>query len=228
MGLDPGGVKIILWRRDRHRKDHMPSRKTYHHGDLRNALLTGALQLVEESGLEGLSLRKVAARVGVSHAAPEHHFPTLRHLMNALATHGFLLFTRSMAEHRAAAEDAPEAQMRAATDGYLAYARAHPGLFRLMFTKNLLDWQDPALREQAALGHMQLVEICAPASDFLGLTTDADRRALEALVWSQVHGQAHLMIDGKLPDPTGSDCPQSIVPFDVASLIFGSLRPRNP
>lgn len=206
----------------------MPSRKTYHHGDLRNALLAAALQLVEESGLEGLSLRKVAARVGVSHAAPEHHFPTLRHLMNALATHGFMLFTRSMAEHRAAADGAPEAQMRAATEGYLAYARAHPGLFRLMFTNNLLDWEDPALCEQAALGHMQLVEICAPASDYLGLTADADRRSLEALVWSQVHGQAHLMIDEKLPDPTGPNCPQVVGPFDVAGLIFGSLLSRKP
>lgn len=198
----------------------MAGRKSYHHGDLRNALLSAALALVEEHGLEGLSLRKVAARVGVSHAAPEHHFPTMRNLMNAMATAGFELFTRSIADARASAPDSPEEQMRAAGDGYLAYARAHPALFRLMFTSNLLDWSDPVLQEQAELGHMQLIEICAPAAEFMGLRTDAEQRALESLVWSQVHGRAHLTIDQKLPDG-GPDCPQPGEPFDIASLIFG-------
>lgn len=199
----------------------MASRKNYHHGDLRNALLTAALALVEENGLEGLSLRKVAARVGVSHAAPEHHFPTLRHLMNAMATKGFELFTRSIADERAASPDTRVEQLRAAACGYLAYARAHPGLFRLMFTSNLLDWTDPVLKEQAGLARRQLAEICEPAADFMGLKTDAERRALESLVWSQVHGQAHLIIDQKLPDTDDADCPQPDRPLDLAGLIFG-------
>src|SRR5690349_16003682 len=129
----------------------MASRKNYHHGDLRNALLTAALAIVEENGLEGLSLRKVAARVGVSHAAPEHHFPTLRHLQNAMATIGFELFVRSIDDERAASSDSREEQLRAAARGYLAYAKAHPALFRLMFTSNLLDWNDAVLREKAGL-----------------------------------------------------------------------------
>ena len=83
----------------------MAKRQSYHHGDLHNALLAAAVALVEEDGLEALSLRKVAARVGVSHAAPEHHFPTLRHLLNAMAITGFDLFTRSMADQRAKARD---------------------------------------------------------------------------------------------------------------------------
>ena len=203
----------------------MANKKTYHHGDLRNALLAAALALVEEDGLEGLSLRKVAARVGVSHAAPEHHFPTLRHLMNAMAIAGFELFTQSIADERVAAPNTPDQQMRAAARGYLGYARAHPALFRLMFTSNLLDWSDPVLQEKAGLGHMQLVEICVPAAEFMGLRTDEERRALESLVWSQVHGQAHLMIDQKLPDADDPDCPQLDRPFDIAALIFGVRQP---
>ena len=206
----------------------MTSRKRYHHGDLRNALLAAALALVEENGLEGLSLRKVAARVGVSHAAPEHHFPTLRHLMNAMATVGFELFTRSMADERAASSDSPVEQMRAAARGYLAYAKAHPGLFRLMFTSNLLDWSDPVLREQAALGRRQLEEICAPAAEFMGLRTEAERAALESLVWSQVHGRAHLVIDQKLPDDDDPNRPRLQRPLDIAGLIFGVERKDDP
>jgi AcrR family transcriptional regulator len=202
----------------------MAPKKTYHHGDLRNALLTGALALIEENGLEGLSLRKVAARVGVSHAAPEHHFPTMRHLMNAMATAGFEMFARSMAEERAQALPTPVEQVRAAFRGYLSYARQHPGLFRLMFTANLLDWTDEALREQSRLGYRQLEEICAPAADFMGLRSEAERRSLESLLWSQVHGHAHLVIDQKLPDDANADCPFPDKPLDIAGLIFGVGR----
>ncbi|CAN7693619.1 TetR/AcrR family transcriptional regulator [Rhizobium sp. LjRoot254] len=202
----------------------MAPKKTYHHGDLRNALLAAALALIEENGLEGLSLRKVAARVGVSHAAPEHHFPTMRHLMNAMATAGFEMFARSMAEERAQALPTPVEQMRAAFRGYLSYARQHPGLFRLMFTANLLDWTDEALREQARLGYRQLEEICAPAADFMGLKSEAERRSLESLLWSQAHGHAHLVIDQKLTDNANADCPFPDKPLDIAGLIFGVGR----
>ncbi|UVC07745.1 TetR/AcrR family transcriptional regulator [Rhizobium sp. TH2] len=202
----------------------MAPKKTYHHGDLRNALLAAALALIEENGLEGLSLRKVAARVGVSHAAPEHHFPTMRHLMNAMATAGFEMFARSMAEERAQALPTPVEQIRAAFRGYLSYARQHPGLFRLMFTANLLDWTDEALREHARLGYRQLEEICAPAAAFMGLQSEAERRSLESLLWSQVHGHAHLVIDQKLPDAADADCPFPGKPLDIAGLIFGVGR----
>jgi AcrR family transcriptional regulator len=202
----------------------MAPRKTYHHGDLRNALLAAALALVEESGLEGLSLRKVAARVGVSHAAPEHHFPTMRHLMNAMATAGFEMFERSMAEERARALPTPIEQLRASFRGYLSYARQHPGLFRLMFTANLLDWTDEALRGQAHLAYRQLEEVSAPAADFMGLKSNEERRALESLLWSQVHGHAHLIIDQKLPDEESVDCPFPDKPLDIAGLIFGLGR----
>jgi AcrR family transcriptional regulator len=202
----------------------MTAKKTYHHGDLRNALLAGALALIEENGLEGLSLRKVAARVGVSHAAPEHHFPTMRHLMNAMVTAGFEMFTRSMAEERARALQTPIEQMRASFRGYLSYARQHPGLFRLMFTANLLDWTDQALLEQARLAYRQLEEVSAPAADFMGLQSEAERRALESLLLSQVHGHAHLVIDQKLPDAADADCPFPGKPLDITGLIFGIGR----
>jgi AcrR family transcriptional regulator len=200
----------------------MTRKKTYHHGDLRQALLQAALEMIEETGFEGLSLRKIAARVGVSHAAPEHHFPTLKHLLNAMVTEGFSLFTQSMATERRNAPPEPVEQMRAAVRGYLAHASARPQLFRLMFTSNLLDWSDPALIAASADGYQQLREICAPAADKLNLRSDADRTGLEHLVWSQVHGQAQLMIDNKLIDhETGEPCPVPDHPIDLAGLLFG-------
>lgn len=198
------------------------TKSSYHHGDLRRVLLETALVMIEETGVEGLSLRKLAARVGVSHAAPEHHFPALKQLLSAMATEGFVLFAGSMADERSKAPDTAIEQMRAAMRGYLAYASAHPALFRLMFTSNLLDWSDPALASASAAGYRQLSEICAPAADRLGLVEPEDRTGLEHLVWSQVHGQAQLMIDNKLIDhATGRPCAPPKHRVDLAGLLFG-------
>ena len=87
------------------------------------ALLAAALDLLEEDGLDKLSLRRVAARVGVSHAAPAHHFPTMRSLQTALATIGFVRFDAAMREARDAASPDPMAQLRAAERGYLRTPR---------------------------------------------------------------------------------------------------------
>jgi AcrR family transcriptional regulator len=184
----------------------MARQKNYHHGDLRQALLEAGLAMLEEVGLEGISLRKIAARVGVSHAAPEHHFPTLKHLLNAMAGEGFRLFESAMRREMAATEPSPAPQMRAAFSGYLAFATAHPHLFRLMFNANLLDWSDPALAQAGAPGLAVLGEISRPVAIRLGLDTEIGRASVEQLVWSQVHGHAHLVIDDKLPingAPTG-------------------------
>lgn len=198
----------------------MTQKKTYHHGDLRQALVQTALEMIEETGLEGLSLRKIAARVGVSHAAPEHHFPSLRHLLNAIAGEGFVLFQQSVGDELRKSPNDPKEQIRAAQRGYLSYARTHPALFRLMFNAGVLDWSDDQLTDRARAAYSQLREICAPVADFRGLKTEAERAALEQLVWSQVHGQAHLMIDQKLPDPQGAECPEVSEPLDLASLLF--------
>src|SRR5215510_10331530 len=80
-------------------------KSSYHHGDLRNALLEAALELVREEGVGAISLREVARRAGVSHAAPAHHFGDKAGLLTALATQGYELFGAAL---RAGAERAPE------------------------------------------------------------------------------------------------------------------------
>lgn len=195
----------------------MAEKPSYHHGDLRNALVAAALDLLEEDGLEKLSLRRVAARVGVSHAAPAHHFPTLRALLNALARIGFERFDAAMRAARQAAPPDPMAQMRAAERGYLAYAEANPALFRLMFTTTLLDWDDPALVAASSAGYGQLVEICAPAAAHLGIADPAGIAALETLVWSVAHGRAHLAIERKIPP-----LPDTPAAVDLTGLLFGA------
>lgn len=195
----------------------MAKRQNYHHGDLRNALLQTALSMVEEIGIEHLSLRKVAASVGVSHAAPEHHFASMRHLHNAMAVWGFQTFVRTLGD---ALDHAPKdgaAMLRASRRGYLAFAKAHPNVLRLMFSSGLLDWTQQELCAAADAAWIQLLELSAPAAEHLGLTTKDQRQRLAGLVWSQIHGEAHLMIDDKLPGDDGSGGA-----LDMATLIFGA------
>lgn len=194
----------------------MPKRQTYHHGDLRNALLQAALTMVEEIGLEQLSLRRIAASVGVSHAAPEHHFPSMRHLFNAMATWGFETFVRTIAEEIDKAPREGAEILRAARRGYLSFAKAHANVLRLMFSSGRLDWSAAELCAAAEAAWMQLLELSAPAAEHLGLRTDEERRRLAGLIWSQIHGEAHLTIDQKLPEESEAGT------LDIASLIFGT------
>ena len=199
----------------------MPKRQAYHHGDLRNALLQAALTTVEEIGLEQISLRKIAASVGVSHAAPEHHFPSMRHLFNAMATWGFETFVRTIAEEiDRAPREGPEI-LRAARRGYLAFARAHSNVLRLMFSSGRLDWSAADLCAAADAAWHQLLDLSAPAAEHLGLTTEEERRRLAGLIWSQIHGEAHLMIDHKLPEERDAGR------LDMASLIFATPAGRT-
>ena len=208
----------------------MARQKSYHHGDLRQALLSEGSAMLEENGLEGLSLRKLAVRVGVSHAAPEHHFPTLKALLTAIAAEGFVRFGVAMRTGMAAAAADPVSQLRGASRGYLAFATAQPHLFRLMFNSTLLDWSDPALIDTGATARSVLTDICLPVARARGLDTVEGRAAVEHLVWSQIHGSAHLIIDGKVPleDADGCEVPMSALPqqFDMAYLLLGQLADR--
>jgi AcrR family transcriptional regulator len=198
----------------------MIRQKKYHHGDLRQALIGEGLGLLEEGGLEGLSLRKIAARAGVSHAAPEHHFPTLRHLLNALAAEGFTRFAASMRDEMRASPPSPANQLRAASRGYLAFAVGSPHLFRLMFSANRLDWDDAELGRAATVSRSLLSEICRPVAEARGLDTPDGRARIEQLVWSQIHGYSHLVIDGKFMQADGASCEPSVAPIDLAALLL--------
>lgn len=103
---------------------------------------------LEEKSLEGLSLRSIAARVGVSHTAPKNHFDGLKGLLTAIATRGFEMHA---AEMRRGVEDQPpgQARLRAASNGYVHFALDNPELFKLMFSKSLSDRDNPDLQRAA-------------------------------------------------------------------------------
>ena len=160
----------------------MDVRRPYHHGDLKNALLGAARAILEEEGLAALSLRAVARRAGVSHAAPYRHFPNHEALLVDLAVEGF---AELHAEIVAAAASPGAESDRIANLGaaYMRFVARRPALARLMFGPQLPNRDAfPALGEAAdAIG----AEIGAALHD----------SALGLAVWASVHGLAMLILE---------------------------------
>jgi AcrR family transcriptional regulator len=164
--------------------------RPYHHGDLRAALLAAAETELAERGMEGFSLRSVAKRAGVSHAAPAHHFGDARGLLTALAAEGFRQFLAAQAAREALAPPDPAAQLVAAGLGYIDFALARPTLFRLLWQSERPNFDDGDLGPAARAAYQHLVDQVAAAG---GRST-----AEEAAVWAIAHGLADLLAAGRL------------------------------
>ncbi|MEI9923410.1 MAG: TetR/AcrR family transcriptional regulator [Bradyrhizobium sp.] len=105
----------------------------YHHGDLKSAVLLAAEKILERDGLQAVTLRAVARAVGVSHTAPKNHFGDLMGLLSELAAVGYLRFAGAIGEAIDSTPVDARDRLRAMGSAYVAFARAHPKLFLLMF-----------------------------------------------------------------------------------------------
>ena len=117
------------------------AKDAYHHGDLANALVDAALEVVERDGADALSLRDLAASLGVSRAAPYRHFVDRDALLAAVSARGFEMLTEIYLAADSGPGDGP-ARVRKAMRDYMEFAWRHSGLHRLMFESELLR-RDP-------------------------------------------------------------------------------------
>jgi AcrR family transcriptional regulator len=172
------------------------NKKNYHHGDLKTALVEAALLELEEKGLDALSLRSIAARVGVSHTAPKNHFDGLRGLLTAVAAIGF---ERHAAEMRRGVEGHPPgvARLHAACNGYVRFALDNPQLFKLMFTSCFELERDDDLK-RAAWSSYDVLRNIAHGLDWDKADAPGAPWRTEWMLWSMVHGYAMLLIDGQI------------------------------
>jgi len=168
-----------------------PEKPRYHHGALQGALLAAAEAELAETGLEAFSLRQVARRAGVSHAAPAHHFGDAGGLLTALAAEGFRQFIAAMEGQQAAAPPDPRAQIVAAGQGYIAFATERPALFRLIFSSGRPDFAAPELAAASSQAFQHL-------SRLVGAATGGGDPVDIAAVWAMAHGLADLMAAGRL------------------------------
>jgi AcrR family transcriptional regulator len=178
------------------------TKKPYHHGDLREALLAAGESALEELPLEDVSLREIARRAGVSHAAPKHHFGSLGALLGDVAARGFEQFVEALEQAaNAASPQASSPRLLAMGRAYLRFASTHSGTYGLMFGKRDICETTPRLAAGMLAAWSQLENTVAAVV--------GPQRAVDGalLVWSTVHGMAMLKLDRKLPphlDPASS------------------------
>src|SRR5215813_1885712 len=181
------------------RKVRVPKRPaSYHHGSLRPALLRAAERILERDGIQALTRRAAAREAGVSHAAQKNHFGDMTGLLSDLAAVGFQRIAAAM---QASQRDShsPAERLEAVGRGYVSFARAHPGLFRLMDRSERLDMSRPALRDAlAASGRVLYGAVGAVREENLGGALTLAQAAHVASAWSLVHGFATLLLDGPL------------------------------
>lgn len=171
--------------------------RRYHHGDLRAALLDAAEAELAARGVEGFSLRSVAKRAGVSHAAPAHHFGDVNGLLTALAAEGFRRFLATQHARESQAASDPRSQVLASGFGYVEFAMRWPAMFRLLFSSSRPDFEDADLANAATAAFTHLVD---GVRRMTGREpwTDPDTMSEVATLWSVAHGTADLMASGRM------------------------------
>lgn len=171
------------------------SSKSYHHGNLREALLEAAeLELIEK-GVEKFSLRGVAKRAGVSHAAPAPHFGDVTGLLSALASISFKRFAQAMQSSSDAINDNhPEeakAKLVAIGMGYIKYASEHSDMFDLQFSSERID-PSKALLEKLSSNSYDVLEAHVQAVLKLDNRKLEDEPDAAPMMWATTHGLASL------------------------------------
>jgi AcrR family transcriptional regulator len=171
---------------------------TYHHGDLKRALLEAAFEMLDAEGTDGLGLRELARKVGVSPAAPYRHFRSRQALLEAVSIEGFKRFSAMMEAKQA---DTPEPQQLAAmAEAYVRFALVQPALFRLMFSQQVDKRANKALHQAAIDAYASLAKAAArevPEAPSEGAV----------IAWAFVHGLSMLLLDDQLlgVSPQNSD-----------------------
>jgi AcrR family transcriptional regulator len=183
--------------------------RPYHHGDLRPALVSAAVDAIGQTGPAVISLRGIARQAGVTHAAAAYHFGDKAGLLTAVAAQGF----RLLAEELRAALDARRDLLEVGV-AYVRFAVSHRVYFEVMYRPELYRPDDAEVREARAATAALLYGAEDP---------DLTQLAAGTAAWSLMHGLATLWLDRNLSGRLGDD------PEQVARLIAPYLRlPQAP
>lgn len=215
----------------------MSRRGRYHHGDLRQALLDAALWLAEERGVAAVTLREVARRAGVSHAAPYHHFADKAALLDALVVRSYGALTAAV---RAAADSEPGdalARLGAIGVAYVRFALDHHADFHFLYRPGLVNrdavlkgWASDAGTSTGAQGAYEVLREVITGGQQDGVLAADDPESLVLAFWAAAHGLAVLLGDGVYGEhPPGAAEADALAAKVSATLIAGlGVRSRPP
>jgi AcrR family transcriptional regulator len=193
--------------------------------DLREACVAEAMRIIRDVGIEELSLREVARRLGVSHQAPYRHFPSRDHILAEIVDRCFRGFDAALAE--VPATDDPVADLRAMGERYFRYAAENPLEYRLMFGAKLPKAEDhPAMLDHGCAAYDQLRGVLGRLFD---APPDWPEVTLEAMfVWGSMHGMASIFETGAMSGLGVDARVQARVAAHVLDRIESALGLRKP
>ena len=217
------------------------TREAYHHGDLRKALVSSAIRLIEDTGPGNFSLREAARKVGVSANAAYRHFEDKSALMGAAARQGFeqlsqrMIRAMDLASKEKHGQPASIARFKSVGRAYIEFATDHPELFRLMFSQSgaecLSSPKNQGTSEAGAVTPWVLLGQALDALVHDGVMTQRHREGAELKAWTVVHGFASLALDGHAATSQGKGLKTAIervLDFAVVGLCGRALiRPSE-
>jgi AcrR family transcriptional regulator len=181
------------------------AKRPYHHGDLRRAIIETAMDILQEDKGWQFTLREVARRAGVSHAAPYKHFPDKATLLAEMALLGFDRLREALTAAKPRQPSPLRVEFFAMARAYVRFGTSNPALYRLMFSADAEKAVDVHLNERARAAFGVVMELLE-RGQAEGVLRKRDVRSQAAACWAQVHGIALLTMDGLLPpERFGSD-----------------------
>ena len=200
-------------------------KKSYHHGELRQALIDAARQLINERQGNDFSLSDACKRAGVSTAAPYRHFADKNEIINEVVAQGFIdMASRARAEAEAFPPGAPD-RILAVGRVYMGFAIGEPALFRMMFSQAHSATQDDVA---TTTGKACFAYVLGEVVSYCTLNgVEGDARMIAVQLWTMVHGAASLTIDGDYAKVAPDLDITQMITLGAARLLFQLPRGRS-
>ncbi|WP_201862774.1 TetR/AcrR family transcriptional regulator [Microvirga soli] len=212
--------------------------KPYHHGNLVEVLIAATVELIQERGIEQLSVREVAKRAGVSPGAPFRHFRSKTALLTAVAEQAMDRLTQAVTKAVSEIHSAdPAVAFEAIGQAYLEWALANPTHFQIISSRTLIDFEaSSSLRDQNRAIRETMVDLLVQAQQQGQLASGVDVDHLVLAARAYVYGLARMAIDGHFPEWHPSEPPAIAVRralrlFMSQMIIasrYGLVEPKNP
>jgi AcrR family transcriptional regulator len=198
--------------------------KTYHHGDLKNALIEAGIDILAEEGVSGLTLRKAARLAGVSHAAPYAHFADKQALVAAISTQGYWRFLAQITRVTSRFSADPLRQFVEGAWAYMKFALDDPAHFRTTFSGIVENEKDyPALVEASEQSFEIVVGIVTRCQQ-AGYLSSEPPDLLSVSVWSAVHGLASLLLNHQISHRVSARfTPREMLLHTLGQFVHGPI-----
>jgi AcrR family transcriptional regulator len=207
-------------------------RRSYHHGNLRQALVEATLQLLEDQSPETVTVREAARRAGVSSGAPFRHFANRTALLTAVAEEAHRRFRDEIARALAVAPDDPTQRFRAIGLAYLHWALGNPTLFRVISTRGLIDFDGSEYLQSDNRALRSQIETLMREAQRHGQIREGELAHLELAARALVYGLARMAIDGhfaqwSIAGESAVQSMEAVIDLFLAMAAAPSLRRRT-